>query len=57
MVENTIGSAMSVRGVATSVSARTSTACGCGAESQKVARPRAAVGGRICTPMSSRNLT
>ena len=57
MVEKTIGSAMSVRAVATSVSARTSTACGCGAESQKVTRPRAAEGGRICTPISSRNLT
>ena len=57
VVPNTIGSWMSVRGVATSVSARTSTGCGCGADSQKVTAPRAGAGGRSSTPISSRNFT
>jgi hypothetical protein len=48
---------MSVRGVETCVSARTSTGCGCGADSQKVTRPRAGDGGRSSTPISSRNFT
>ena len=55
-VENTTGSATSVRGVATSVSRRTTTVCGCGADNQKVTLPLAAAGGRSSTPMSSRNL-
>ena len=38
-VEKTTGSATSVRGVATSVSRRTTTVCGCGADSQKVTLP------------------
>lgn len=50
------GSETSVRGVATRLSARTITGCGCGAASQKVAEPRAAAGGRNSTPISSRNL-
>ncbi len=44
-VVKTTGSSTSVRGVATSVSARTSTVAGCAAASQNVAVPRAAVGG------------
>ena len=46
MVEKTTGSSTSVRGVATSVSARTSTVCGCGADNQKVTLPLAAAGRR-----------
>jgi hypothetical protein len=57
VVVNTTGSWMSVRGVATSVSARTSTVCGCGEDNQNVTMPRAAAGGLSSTPMSSRNLT
>jgi hypothetical protein len=56
-VVKTTGSLTSVRGVATSVSARTSTGWGCGADSQNVTRPRAAAGGRSSTPISSRNFT
>ena len=44
-VLNTTGSSTSVRGVATSVSARTSTVAGWAAASQNVAVPRAAVDG------------
>ena len=44
-VVKTTGSSTSVRGVATSVSARTSTVAGCAADSQNVTVPRAAVGG------------
>ena len=44
--EKTTGSATSVRGVATSVSLRTTTVCGCGADNQNVTLPRAAAGGR-----------
>ena len=57
VVLNTIGSATSVRAVATWLSARTITGCGCGADSQKVTSPRAAAGGRSSTPISSRNFT
>ena len=57
VVLNTIGSATSVRAVATCVSVRTMTGCGCGAESQSVTSPRAAAGGRSSTPISSRNFT
>ena len=57
VVLNTIGSATSVRAVATWVSVRTITGCGCGADSQNVTSPRAAAGGRSSTPISSRNLT
>ena len=56
VVENTIGSWMSVRGVATWVSLRTSTVCGWGADSQNVTLPWAGAGERSSTPMSSRNL-
>ena len=57
IVVKTIGSWTSVRGVATSVSARTSTVCGRGAESQNVAVPLAELGGRCSTPIISRNFT
>ena len=45
------------REVATSVPAGTRTSSGSGAESQNVTPPRAAVGGKRRTPISSRNLT
>ncbi len=57
VVLNTTGSLTSVRGVATYVSARTSTGCGWGADSQNVTDPWAAAGGRSSTPISSRNFT
>jgi hypothetical protein len=56
VVENTMGSAMSVRSVLTSVSARTATVCGCGADNQNVTSPCAAPGGRSSSPSSSKNL-
>ena len=56
VVLKTTGSWMSVRGVATWLSARTRTVWGCGADNQKVTSPRAAAGGRSSTPISSRNL-
>ena len=57
MVVKTIASSVSVRIVATCVPPAIRTASGCGAESQNVTSPRAAVGGKRRTPISSRNLT
>ena len=56
-VAKTIASSVSVRIVAACVPVGIRTTSGCGAESQNVTWPRAAVGGKRLTPISSRNLT